>query len=359
MCRRWTKVGGDVKTGPVKLPLPALAALLMAGCIRPAPPNMAPAEIPTVRTADGWLLPLRRYPADGPPVLLVHGMGANHYNWDYRPEVSLAHALQQAGFDVWVPELRGDPGAIPPAPDAAKDFAFSDHARQDLPVIVDAVLATTGADRLSWVGHSMGGMLLYTALGAYPEKIQSGVAICSPIQFSRGLPSHRTFEGMGWAMEGRGKVPARALAGMTRPLGRSNPMYARVANKDNLDWAVTKGLAAHALVDLPKPLLREGIHWLQTGRLEDLAGQPYVAPADVPMLVMGAPADRIVAEPDVAAACQVYADCTYVELSTDHGFSVDYGHVDPVLGRSAATEVYPRIVSFLAQHRAQPSDADG
>lgn len=62
------------------------------GCQRPAlPPNLAPGHVLVYRTGDGWEMDLRRYPNDGPPVMLVHGMGANHYNWDYRDDVSFAY----------------------------------------------------------------------------------------------------------------------------------------------------------------------------------------------------------------------------------------------------------------------------
>src|SRR5688572_17350102 len=145
-----------------------MLAFLLLACVKPLPPTMAPTDTLVYRTADGWEADVRHYPGEGPPVLLVHGMGANHYNWDYRPEVSLAHTLQARGWDVWIPELRGDPGSRAPSRRARSSGTFSDHATLDLPAAVDAVLAATGEDQLYWVGHSMGGMLLYTAVSDYP-----------------------------------------------------------------------------------------------------------------------------------------------------------------------------------------------
>ncbi len=92
--------------------IPLLAALV--ACVKPLPPTMSPDGRLTYATEDGWANELRHYAGSGDPVVLLHGMAANHYNFDYRPEVSLAAHLQDRGFDVWIPELRGDPGATPP-----------------------------------------------------------------------------------------------------------------------------------------------------------------------------------------------------------------------------------------------------
>jgi len=315
---------------------------------------MVPDEVRAVATDDGWQVGVRRYPAEGPPVLLVHGMGANHYNWDYRPEVSLAHDLQQHGWDVWIADLRGDPGTVGPTETAHLEFGFTEHARRDLPVIVDTILAETGAASLAWVGHSMGGMLLYTALSAYPEKIHAGVAVCSPATFSGDELMTRAARALGIGTAESGRIPSRTWARMSTPLRRTNPFYGRLANRDNLDWAVTFGMAQHGLVDLPVPMIGEGLRWLETGEFIDRQGAPWIEPAHVPLLVFGASKDRVVPEPDVAAACSIYPDCTYRLLGTAGGFSVEYGHIDPVLGLTAPEEVYPVIRDFLEQHRPAP-----
>ena len=41
------------------------------------------------------------------PVLLIHGLSANHRVFDLRREKSLAWALCEKGYDVWLLDLRG------------------------------------------------------------------------------------------------------------------------------------------------------------------------------------------------------------------------------------------------------------
>lgn len=321
---------------------------LLLACALRLPPSLSPPEVHQARTEDGWTLPLRRYPAEGPPVVLVHGMSANHLTWDYREEVSLAWALQQAGFDVWVLSLRGDPETIAPDRRAARRFGFTEHALLDLPAAVDEVLARSGAEQVLWVGHSMGGMLLYAWLGSWPDTVAAGVTVCSPARFSGVLWTHRLLRGLPPGLAVRLQSPM--IVDLTAPLGRSSPLIGQVAVRENLDWAVVRGLSQQAMEPVPRALARDALHWLRAGELQDLDGNPWLVPAEVPVLALAASRDRIAPPEDALAACEVLPDCEARLLGVEGGLSVDYGHVDPLLGRTAATEVYPIIVEWLREH---------
>lgn len=304
-------------------------------------------------TEDGWTLSLRHYPGEGPPVMLVHGMGANHYNWDYAEEISLAHTLGEQGWDVWVPELRGDPGSEAPTRRMARNFTFDDHARFDLPAHTDAVLAHAGADQLYWVGHSMGGILLYTAARDYPEKVAGGVAVCSPFTLQYPNRLHKLARGFGWAVKGRGllrqKGLVKALGG-----GRAIPVWNVIANRDNIEWSLGKGLAQRALIDMPRPMAHQAIQWSKAGEIQDLDGVSWMPDeSDIPLLVFGASVDKIVPWRNVEPACEAFEDCTWHLLGTEGGFEADYGHIDPVLTPQGRDELFPIVVDWLDARRAQ------
>lgn len=317
------------------------------------PPTMTPDEVVAVETVDGWRNDLRHYAGPGPPVLLVHGLGANHYNFDWREEVSLADALVDAGWDVWIPELRGDPGSVPPDALAARAYTFDDHARLDVPAAIRAVLDRTGRDRLYWVGHSMGGMLLYATLAQEPDKVAAGVAICSPSTFEAHVPGSWWVRGLGFALGGSRRIPASDIGRAAAVLGVARPLTARLANPDNLDPRVARSMARDALVDLTTPMARLGLAWIASGTFASADGQPWLVPADVPVLVLAAPADKVVGVENVRATCDVLPDCTFRLLGATEGFSSDYGHIDPVVGVNAREEVYPVVLEFLAGHGPQ------
>jgi polyhydroxyalkanoate synthase len=340
---------------PVRLAFSILCLLGCLSCSARLPPTLVPEATPVVTTADGWALPLRHHGGDGPPVLLVHGMSANHYNWDFREEVSPIPALRAAGYSVWVGSLRGDPGTV--APDGASPTAisFDDHALYDAPALIDGVLAATGYDALLWVGHSMGGMLLYTSAVLAPDRIHAGIAIASPATFQADRHNYAMVRDLGFLVAARkGRVPMRPLTRLG--ITRVDPLLEILGNPDNLDPAIVAGMAGDALENLPRATARQARLWIRRRDLVRNDGTRWLAGAAtsrVPLLVLGAADDRIAAAPDVAHACRLFADCQYRLLSVDTGFSVDYGHIDPVVGRSAPAEVYPLILEFLDAHRPE------
>ncbi len=328
--------------------VPALVSFV--ACVKPLPPTMTPDGRQVYETDDGWSNELRHYTGPGDPVILIHGMAANHFNFDYRPEVSLAAHLQDQGFDVWVPELRGDPGATPPSRLAGRNFDFDDFARLDIPAAVEAVRGATGARKVHMVGHSMGGMLIYAAL-SQDLPIASGVAISSPARFQDQAALKKLIRMTPLFTQTLGRTRSRLGVALTRPLRLNGPAVKRLGNPDNLDWPTVKGMGQHAVVDLPRDVARQVIVWLRTGELVSTEGEPWLTPSRVPMLVLVGTQDFVAPATDVAHACSVLRRCTYQELGRQSGFSVDYGHIDVVVGQTAAQEVFPLVSDFLESPR--------
>ncbi len=337
---------------PLTLLTPALALLTPALAGRSLEPTMRPDEVVEVTTDDGWKLALRHYAgvdtaADGPPVLLVHGMWVNHYNWDYRPEVSLVDYLSQEGFDVWVANLRGDPGTTAPSR-SAEAFTFDDHARYDLPALVAAVQRETGRDRIGWVGHSMGGMLLHAYVRDHPDDIAAGVVVSSPAALSSPARRYRVAARLDRALVGR-RVRASRLATTLRLLGPHSPAFRELSNDGQISWPLAKGLSRHAVVDLPRAFVRDATRWVESGEIQDSQGDAWVVGGATPLLALSGAGDKVIPAEDVAHACAVYDDCEYRLLGVEQGFAADYGHADILLGADARAEVYPLIGDFLAE----------
>src|SRR5437773_6617883 len=98
-----------------------------------------------------------------PPLMLVHG-GLDHgRSWDH-----LAQALR-AKFHVVAPDLRGhgDSGWA-----TGSSYSLADHV-YDLTCLVKSA----GFEKVTLVGHSMGGMVSLTYAGAFPELVSKLVVL--------------------------------------------------------------------------------------------------------------------------------------------------------------------------------------
>lgn len=327
--------------------------LILSACHKKLPPDLQPVRTVEIQTEDGWTLPLIHHGGTGPAVLLMHGMSANHYNWDYRSEVSPIPGLLERGYSVWVGSLRGDIGTTAPEGKRSSHITFDDHALYDAPAMIRGVLEQTGQPDLMWIGHSMGGMLLYTSAIEHHSEIRAGIAVASPATFQSRRKNYDSLKNFGFMVAARrGRVPMRALSHLG--LARARPILRQLGNPDNLDPRIMAGAADAILENLPRATVRQARQWIRARELTRLDGQPWLVRAPdtrVPLLVLGAADDHIAAERDVAHACRIFADCRYILLGQATGFSVDYGHIDPVFGLSAPAEVYPLLFTFLEEHR--------
>jgi alpha-beta hydrolase superfamily lysophospholipase len=134
----------------------------------PAAPTSTETPIERILTADGATVALRRRPADGPPVIFLHGLSVNADLWNL-PDVvtpeyryrSLARCMQDAGFDVHLVNWRGH-GAphmhSTPAP-GQRDWCLDHFILYDLPAVVDHVVARRKAPPVI-IAASMGSMSL-------------------------------------------------------------------------------------------------------------------------------------------------------------------------------------------------------
>jgi pimeloyl-ACP methyl ester carboxylesterase len=152
-------------------------------------------------TPDGWRLVLTRYqarpqpwaqPCDGTyPVLLVHGFSQNRHAWTAGDFVK---RLVYRGLDVHILELRGHGKSHrtlqedasfrfgrPLPSDWNYGWDFSDYFLSDVPAAIDTVKEKTGAQKIVYIGHSMGGIIGY-GMAATRQDLLCMMTLGSPIR---------------------------------------------------------------------------------------------------------------------------------------------------------------------------------
>ncbi|KAJ2949411.1 hypothetical protein O0L34_g15326 [Tuta absoluta] len=130
-----------------------------------------------VKTRDGYILTLFRLYGPGDAVFLMHGLFSSANDWiTPGPESSIAYLLNDAGYDVWLGNSRGNTYSrrhecLSPDDDAARfwDFSWHEIGLEDLPAMIDHVLNVTGQSKLKYIGHSQGGTSFLVMCSLRPE----------------------------------------------------------------------------------------------------------------------------------------------------------------------------------------------
>jgi len=107
-------------------------------------------------------------PADGPPVVLLHGFP--DFWWGWRDQLA---ALADAGFRVLAPDLRGY--NLSDRPGGVRSYHL-DRLVGD----VAGLAATTGRERVHLVGHDWGGVVAWHLALADPDRVDRLAALNAP-----------------------------------------------------------------------------------------------------------------------------------------------------------------------------------
>jgi pimeloyl-ACP methyl ester carboxylesterase len=287
----------------------------------------------------------------------VHGLAANHRNVDPDEDRSLSRHLHGLGRDVWLLSLRSGQAGLTARERDKVDFrAMVD---KDLPVAIDFVRERTRSERIDYVGFSMGGMLLYAALGRSvdPSVLHRVALIGSPGRVSPPFAFMRVFAFLPrFAIRG---IWLRLMARMAAFIAERlrTPIHHHIYNPDN----VSRGAVARALVnlieDVHAPLSADFAGWALSDGVVRVDGEDILSrlgAVSVPAVFFAGAADRIARADAVRAAYEAWGagvdnvEKRFVLLGKAGGQAHDYGHGDLVIGERVVEEAYAPLGRFLA-----------
>lgn len=346
----------------------------------------------TIKTSDGWTLTAHRYkPGMKPdaarlPVVLAHGLTYSAGFWDLEPSVSFARWLSQRGWDVWAVDWRGcgasqkwvfrledapealfggalrraTGGKLNPTSHATLDpkyanWTLDDHIDRDLPAFMRLVGKSTGAPRVHWVGHSMGGIIPLCHLSKYPNPgIDRLATVGSQLTMAKGGTVPPFVEQMLVAREQQltgGLQPAELAARTQESL--QNLFF----NLNHVSRSVYQALGSDR-TDVPSiglmkqygVLAREGELW-NAGRTASYARA--AKNIQVPILMSCGQVDAFAPPPTQKFLYDNVGstDKTAVVYGRARGFSADSGHDDALVGLTSMQEIYPVIERWLNGER--------
>ncbi|MCK5862463.1 MAG: alpha/beta fold hydrolase, partial [Candidatus Hydrogenedentes bacterium] len=253
-------------------------------------------------------------------------------------------------------DLRGCRSSEAPFERTRDNVCMEDFFKEDIPATIAHILKTTNYEKVHWVGHSMGGMLLYAyALHFGGNDIASGTTLGSPIDFS----------------DAAGKVPKLPLAFAEKfPVISGNfirgivpilrllrvSSFAFPINQKNLLPKINAGHFINMLED-PLPALMGQLHqWMRTREYILLDGELDVPNSihalSVPLFAFFAVRDPFI---NIERAKTWFgsienADKKMEVCSKAEGYVEDYSHCDLAFSRESVKEVFEPINQWLETH---------
>jgi len=328
-------------------------------------------ELHYVTCDDGWRVALRRYRGAlelaEHPIVLCHGLGGTHGTMDFEPDRSLAAYLNGLGFEVWNMELRGVGVSSRPTLFSRRRWSilFEDYVDLDVPAVLRHILQETGAGRVHWVGHGLGGLIGYAfAQGPGAPLLASVTGIGAPCRL-RPPAGVRALVPFASVLALAPFVPTRLLARALAPFYFHGPLGDLAFRADNLDPVTARRMWANAFDDVPSTLLRQLARWVVVGDCvadeDDRNFTRAMGAITTPLLAISGDRD-LVAPPSTARYVVEHASSAkkaWLNLGGE-GAGAELpacGHLDLVFGRHAVAHVFPRVAGWIAEVAGVQLDA--
>ncbi|KAL6766890.1 LIP2 [Auxenochlorella protothecoides x Auxenochlorella symbiontica] len=377
-----------------------------------------------VTTSDGYILSLYRIPfgragRGGPPrapLILQHGIFDTSAAWVLNdPDQSLAFLAAEAGWDVWLPNSRGNDFSLEHTTlDISQreywNFTFGTMAEEDLPAIMEYVLEKTRHPKVAYVGHSQGATQLVAASSRHPElaeKVSLAVLLAPVLSMQR-------VDSLLWNFLAKLNVDRLlALSGLAFRIGQSNLLSRTVIqlacpsggglepilcssiltlacgfNENQLNMTRFKDYvkylpggtsiynAQHWLQllrgarRLGRPVFqsyswgddcprRPPFFWWEPGTCNAWAYRDGVVPSydlskvNIPLVVYAGEGDKLGVAQDTADALAAMPSQTVLNFTTVH----DYEHLDFTWSVVAKYDLYPEILEWLKKGSSSAPDA--
>ena len=309
------------------------------------------------------------------PVIFCHGLGLNATFWTITDN-HLPSQLAARGYEVFVFDIRGSgenaevgrcdrinkthAQARSCANAANEDWTVDDLVHYDVPAILDYVQRETGHDRVNWVGHSLGGMLIfaYLEMTPHPERIANFVGMGSTIIQAEIPQSDMLAANRGLRVLSLFASPGR----LGRPLAFFRLPGMELIDRfyysnENVEPETISRFYGYTLEDTGPGALRqldpylEFGHMLSADRTIDYSARlgeitnSHAAGRRRRRHHVGCPLDRV----DVRGLGS--PDKTIMRFGKSNGHVADYGHCDLVWSRHAPTEIFPPIIDWLDQRQ--------
>jgi pimeloyl-ACP methyl ester carboxylesterase len=275
---------------------------------------------------------------------------------------SMARWFAARGREAWTVSLRPNGAYFGPgggtAPLAKPGYDLDALVDQDISTAVAYVRGASKAPLIDYVGHSLGGIVLYGYLGMGGQGIGAAAVLGSPMRLDLGGPVDAVLPAAAGLLDPSWILPVRGPSSLTIPLAgllQDSPGELLLYNPENTPHVLFQRLMAETTEDVSVGLLRQLAEMLRTGELKRHDGsrdyRKLLAAVTTPVLVVAGKRDRLATVPAVKAGYLALGGPKEWRLvGVETGARADYGHMDLAIGDRAAEEVWPDVLGFFDRH---------
>jgi polyhydroxyalkanoate synthase subunit PhaC len=303
------------------------------------------------QSEDGWSAPLWRLPpppgATGEPVIIAPGAGLGPRSVDLSAERSLVRFLHARGFDVYIFSHRGCADARRPNGPCIIDF--DSIVRHDVPAALAMVKAISGAERVHWVGHGLGGQCLVGHIASDGEEdIAAGVLMSTPVRFKSLKTTARRVAAVARHLPADWQIPNRMIQEILTVASRQSDL-SRLTRR--MEGPMARAMLTEATADLPLGLIQQVAQWHSTGQLTDRGNRfdylEGLSGRRSRILVMASPDDALCSLDAARPVFEKLAPGAGEWLTLAPG----WGHLDLLAGADADRVVFPPLTDWLEEQQ--------
>lgn len=307
---------------------------------------------------------LHRYRNDDvryhPPVVLMLGLVSKSSLFDLYQGSSMARALVDAGFDVYV--IRWGEADAGDAENTVEHYV-----QRYLPRMLRAVCRRSGAEDTTLLGYCMGGNFALLAVAGVPDlPVRNLITMASPIDFDEMPAQFIPLRDEGFDprdfVDASGCIPGDMVANfyeLRRPTAALAQLVTLAERLDDEKYVAVHQAIAHWTSDhVPMPIgVAEQVinHWLRenafaTGRLR-LGGEPVdLKQITCPTLCVLTLRDEVIPPGSAKPLAGLLSSKDFQMLE------LEAGHIGLAFGRSANQLLHPKLIEWLTAHSTAPAD---
>ncbi len=317
------------------------------------------------------------------PVLCVPGLAETRFVLDQALGNSFVDYLALNGFDVYMAELRGHGKSLHIK--ERYDWNVQTFLDFDIPAILNRVIEESGQRQVLWVGHSMGGMLLYAYLvsaGLHKDKdlyknnlVRAGITIGSPMIFNQpSVIALALFYKLS-LMSRLPYIPTDFLSNFLSIFGfiLDSPLTYHFWNWKNMDQNNKILYLKDGLDNMAQGVMRDFMEYILAGDFHSSDGKinyrENLFLINSPLLMIGGLMDAMVTPESLETVYNnISSKDKELRVFGTRGFIMrddqkikmkdhtDYGHVDLTLGMRSKEEVWPYMLNWLRKRAKVKND---